>query len=60
MTDLTEYLTQQSEETLNGLYTCPWTCQAVLRSLPSLAKLHIMRIINRDQHLDTVDGNEWK
>jgi hypothetical protein len=42
--DFTEYLQDLPVEQLKRLYDSPWTCQAVLRSLPSLCQ-HLVLIL---------------
>jgi len=42
---LTEFLETLSSSKLLGLYDNQWTCQAVFRSLPPLAKQYCLRLI---------------
>ena len=43
--DLVGYLETLPQEAVARLYTSSWTCQAVLRGLPPLAKLYGLRMV---------------
>ncbi len=43
--NLITYLESLPPERLAQLYESSWTCQAVLRSLPPIAKLYVMRLL---------------
>ena len=43
--DLVGYLETLPKAAVSSLYTSPWTCQAVLRGLPPLAKLYALRMV---------------
>lgn len=43
--DLASYLATLPRPKLDALYENPWTCRAVLRSLPPLAKQYVMRML---------------
>lgn len=46
--DLVAYLEQLAPIKLGSLYDSPYTCQAVMRSLPPLAKQYLMRLLFLD------------
>lgn len=46
--DLVSYLEDLPPDRLARLYDSPYTCQAVLRSLPPLAKQYVMRLLFLD------------
>ena len=46
--DLVRYLESLPPVTLPRLYESPFTCQALLRSLPVLPKQYIMRLLLQD------------
>ena len=39
------FLEELPPATVDRVYSCPWTCQAVYQSLPRLAKLYAMRLL---------------
>ena len=39
------FLEELPPTTVDRVYSCPWTCQAVYQSLPRLAKLYAMRLL---------------
>lgn len=43
--DLASYLASLPRPKLDALYESPWTCRAVLRSLPPLAKQYVLRML---------------
>ena len=43
--DLVGYLEALPRVAISRLYTSPWTCQAVLRGLPPIAKLYVLRMV---------------
>lgn len=43
--DFVKYLESLSPVSLSKLYSSHWTCQAVLRGLPPLAKQYVMRML---------------
>lgn len=57
--DLFGYLLTLSPETLNGLYDHPFTCLAVFRGLPELAKQYIMRTLFTNQSLPETVIASW-
>lgn len=44
-----DFLTQLSENMLQRLYTDPWTCQAVIRLLPTLSQHYVLRLLFVDE-----------
>ena len=46
--DLASYLASLPRLKLDALYESPWTCRAVLRSLPPLAKQYVLRMLLLD------------
>jgi len=40
-----DYLISLPQKVLTELYSDPWTCQAIFRSLPSLAKNYVLRLL---------------
>ena len=42
--DLVSYLETLPQTAVKQLYTSSWTCQAVLKGLPPLAKLYALRM----------------
>lgn len=48
MGDLIFYLEHLPPLKLAGLYDSPFTCQAVLRSLPPLARQYVLRLLSLD------------
>ena len=46
--DLASYLASLPRPQLDALYESPWTCRAVLRSLPPLAKQYVLRMLLLD------------
>ena len=49
--DLPSYLASLPRLKLDALYESPWTCRAVLRSLPPLAKQYVLRMLLLDSAL---------
>ena len=47
--DFNAYLTTLPPEQLTSLYDSPWTCQAVLRSLPPLAQHYVLQLLFLEQ-----------
>lgn len=47
--NLFTYLESLPASRLAQLYESSWTCQAVLRSLPPIAKAYVMRLLLVDQ-----------
>lgn len=43
--NLVTYLEELPPIKLSKIYTSQWTCQAVLRSLPPLAKQYVLRLL---------------
>ena len=43
--DLASFLESLPALKLDALYESPWTCRAVLRSLPPLAKQYVLRML---------------
>jgi transcription initiation factor TFIIH subunit 4 len=39
------YVQELTPDRRDGLWDSPWTCQAVLRALPELAKHYVMRLL---------------
>jgi transcription initiation factor TFIIH subunit 4 len=54
-----EYLTTLSPLKLDKLYESMWTCQAVLRSLPPVAKQYVLRLLYVDQPLPSSTFDSW-
>lgn len=48
---LTSFLKTLPSQELVGLYKNQWTCQAVFRSLPSVARQYVLRLLFVDQPL---------
>ena len=46
--DFSQYLNSLPSDQLSALYESPWTCQAVLRSLPPLAQQLVLRLLHVD------------
>lgn len=46
--DFSQYLNSLPSDQLSALYESPWTCQAVLRSLPALAQQLVLRLLHID------------
>ena len=57
--DLYGYLLTLSPGSLNGLYNDPFTCLAVFRGLPELAKHYIMRTLFSSQTLSDAFVLSW-
>lgn len=47
--DFSQYLNSLPANQLSALYESPWTCQAVLRSLPPLAQQLVLRLLHIDE-----------
>lgn len=48
VTSITSFLWDLTPEQRSALYQSRWTCQAVFRSLPDLAKNYILRLLHID------------
>ena len=57
--DLYEYLLTLSSNVLDDLYDHPFTCLAVFRGLPEIAKHYIMRTLFTDQKLPDTFVSMW-
>ena len=55
--DLVAYLAQLPPIKLTSLYESPYTCQAVMRSLPPLAKQYVVRLLFLDAGVPRGEGN---
>jgi transcription initiation factor TFIIH subunit 4 len=47
--DITSFLDGLTPAQRDALYASPWTCQAVFRSLPALAKAYVLDLLLIDQ-----------
>lgn len=54
--DLISYLEGLPPSVVGALYSSPWTCRAVLRGIPPLAKQYVMRLVLLDQSV--AEGEE--
>ena len=48
-----------SSRQINHLYQSPWACLSVLRSLPSLAKSYVMRLLYVDEGIAREEIDAW-
>lgn len=57
--DLTTYLQGLSDAKRQPLYDSPWTCQALLRSLPSLAQQYVLRLLYVESPFESKYVSNW-
>ena len=57
--NITSFLGDLSAAQRNDLYTSPFTCQAVFRSLPPLAKNYVLRLLLVDVPVPQGGGPAW-
>ncbi|GBG87119.1 hypothetical protein CBR_g44575 [Chara braunii] len=57
--DFMDYLASLPAGKLDGLYESLWTCQAVLRSLPPLGKLYVLRLLHVEQAVGGKSLSDW-
>ena len=53
------FLSDMSSRQINHLYQSPWACLSVLRSLPSLAKHYVMRLLYVDEGVAREEMDAW-
>ena len=53
------FLSDMSSRQINHLYQSPWACLSVLRSLPSLAKSYVMRLLYVDEGIAREEIDAW-
>jgi len=53
------FLSDMSSRQINHLYQSPWACLSVLRSLPSLAKHYVMRLLYVDEGIAREEMDAW-
>lgn len=53
--DFSTYLETLPSTELSSLYSSPWTCQAVLRSLPAMSQQFVLRLL----HLEGPIPDAW-
>eukprot|EP00884_Botryococcus_braunii_P023136 jgi/Botrbrau1/9506/Bobra.0252s0121.1 len=59
MLDFVAYLEALPPVSISKLYSSHWTCQAVLRGLPPLAKQYVMRLLWIDAPIQEYVIHEW-
>ena len=53
------FLSDMSSRQINHLYQSPWACLSVLRSLPSLAKSYVIRLLYVDEGIAREEIDAW-
>ncbi|KAL6043815.1 RNA polymerase II transcription factor B 52 kDa subunit [Balamuthia mandrillaris] len=54
-----DYVSKLPQETLDKLYTDPWTCQAIFRSVPPLGKQFVLRLLFLDAPVVLATIQSW-
>lgn len=57
--DFSTYLETLPSTELASLYSSPWTCQAVLRSLPSIPQQFVLRLLHLEEAVPDAWLNAW-